>query len=47
MKIGTSDKIVAIVGAGYDNLNEDGRYGATQTFTGTGIVSLSNTRTGP
>ncbi|MRR05783.1 MAG: hypothetical protein EG828_02395 [Deltaproteobacteria bacterium] len=34
MKIGSSDKIVAFVGAGYDNMYEDGRYGATQTFSG-------------
>lgn len=41
VKDGANGKIVAIVGAGYDNANEDGRYGATQTFTGTGITSGS------
>lgn len=41
MKIGASDKIVAVMGAGYDNVNEDGRYGATQGFTGTSTVYLS------
>jgi len=46
MKIGTSDKIVAVVGAGYDNLNEDGRFGATQTFTGTGLASIATTGEG-
>ena len=39
-------KVVAFIGAGYDNLNEDGRYGATQTFTGTGIVTGSDTGSG-
>lgn len=38
MRIGSSDKIAMVIGAGYDNLNEDGRYGATQTFPGTGVV---------
>lgn len=41
VKDGANGKIVAIVGAGYDNANEDGRYGATQTFTGTGTTSGS------
>jgi len=40
MKIGSSDKIVAIIGAGYDNVNEDGRFGATQRFSGTATVFL-------
>jgi type IV pilus assembly protein PilY1 len=39
MKIGSSDKIVAFVGAGYDNAYEDSRYGATQTFSGSGTVN--------
>ena len=30
-------KVVAFVGAGYDNLNEDGRFGATQGFTNTDV----------
>jgi type IV pilus assembly protein PilY1 len=39
LKIGTTPMIAAIIGAGYDNANEDGRYGATQTFptTATGV----------
>lgn len=41
MKIGGNNKIVAFIGGGYDNLNEDGRYGATQTFTGTATVNTS------
>jgi type IV pilus assembly protein PilY1 len=41
MKVGTSDKIVAFIGGGYDNLNEDSRYGNTQTFTGTGTVTMT------
>lgn len=43
MKISNTDKIVAIIGAGYDNLNEDGRYGHTQVYTGTGAVVNANT----
>ncbi len=39
VKVGTTDKVVMVIGAGYDNANEDGRYGATQTFTGTGMAS--------
>jgi type IV pilus assembly protein PilY1 len=57
IKIGTNDKIVAFIGGGYDNCNEDGRYGATQYFTtscvgsyytpDSGLVtSLTNTVTG-
>jgi type IV pilus assembly protein PilY1 len=41
MKIGSLDKIVAFIGGGYDNLNEDSRYGNTQTFTGTGTVTMT------
>ncbi len=41
VKIGTTTKVVAILGAGYDNANEDGRYGATQTFSGTGTTTGS------
>ncbi len=41
VKDGANGKIVAIIGAGYDNANEDGRYGATQTFTGTGLTTGS------
>lgn len=46
MKIGSAEKIIAFVGAGYDNANEDARYGATQTFTGTGTVSYSDLGSG-
>jgi type IV pilus assembly protein PilY1 len=42
MKIGSSDKIIAFVGAGYDNAYEDSRYGATQTFSGTGTVNSAD-----
>jgi type IV pilus assembly protein PilY1 len=34
--------VVAFVGAGYDNLNEDGRYGATQGFTNTDVVTTED-----
>ena len=34
MKINGVAKIVAVFGAGYDNPNEDGRFGATQYFQG-------------
>jgi type IV pilus assembly protein PilY1 len=49
MKYGSpaTAKIVALVGAGYDNANEDGRYGATQTFPATASgVSPSLTGSG-
>ena len=36
VKVGSTAKVVAIIGAGYDNGNENGRYGATQTFDGSG-----------
>lgn len=39
LKVGAGYKIAAIIGAGYDNLNEDARYGATQNFSGTGTVT--------
>ncbi|MGH7273114.1 MAG: PilC/PilY family type IV pilus protein, partial [Nitrospiria bacterium] len=39
VKVGTMAKVVAVIGAGYDNANEDGRYGATQTFNGNGTTS--------
>ena len=42
MKTNAGNKVVAVIGAGYDNLNEDSRYGATQTFTGTGTVDLGD-----
>ncbi|RQW88635.1 MAG: hypothetical protein EHM79_05300 [Geobacter sp.] len=40
MNVGGTYMITAVVGAGYDNANEDGRYGATQTFptTATGVA---------
>ncbi|GLI38766.1 hypothetical protein KI811_02840 [Geobacter hydrogenophilus] len=46
MKIGGAEKIVAVIGAGYDNVNEDSRYGATQRFTGTGTVTSSDSGDG-
>ena len=38
MKIGAVSKMVAFIPGGYDNMNEDSRYGATQKFTGTGTI---------
>lgn len=57
IQIGSSDKIAAVFGAGYDNTHEDGRYGATQYFqasdssppgsaTGSGSNTSSNVTTG-
>lgn len=46
LKIGGIAKIAAIIGGGYDNLNEDSRYGATQTFDGTGTVNNSASGSG-
>lgn len=39
-KIGTTDKIVMIMGGGYDNCHEDARYGATQMFSGSCAGSM-------
>lgn len=46
LKIGTAIKIAAFIGGGYDNMNEDNRYGATQTFSGTGTISNSTSGAG-
>ncbi|MBW4054432.1 MAG: hypothetical protein HIU83_03320 [Proteobacteria bacterium] len=57
IRTGSTDKIAAVFGAGYDNPHEDGRYGATQNFqgvetgiagsaTGTGNFTSSNPGTG-
>ena len=42
IKLSGGDKIVAFVGAGYDNCNEDARYGATQTYPGACVTSPTN-----
>ncbi len=42
MKIGGAKKIVAFIGAGYDNANEDRRYGHTQYFDGVGTGAISS-----
>ncbi len=34
VKDGSAKKVVAFIGAGYDDVNEDQRYGNTQNFTG-------------
>lgn len=39
-KLGTTDKVVMIMGGGYDNCYEDERYGATQTFSGSCVGSI-------
>jgi len=50
MKISVSgtdvDKVVAIIGAGYDNIHEDARYGATQTFSDASSVTITATGSG-
>lgn len=46
LKVGTTFKIAAVIGGGYDNLNEDSRFGAIQTFLGTGAVSNAETGAG-
>jgi len=42
MQINGTTKVVAVFGAGYDNPNEDGRYGATQYFQGNGAGSAAS-----
>lgn len=46
IKAGSDYKIAAIFGSGYDNLNEDSRYGATQSCLGTGSVSNADAGAG-
>ncbi|MBV5340691.1 MAG: hypothetical protein J0665_14230 [Deltaproteobacteria bacterium] len=46
LKVGSTFKIAALIGGGYDNLNDDARFGATQTFLGTGAVSYAETGAG-
>ncbi len=38
IKHGSDIKIATFIGAGYDNCNEDGRYGSTQTFSGSCVA---------
>jgi type IV pilus assembly protein PilY1 len=42
MKIGGADKIVAFVGAGYDNIHEDTRFGNTRLYSNASAVSPSD-----
>lgn len=42
MNIGGTSKIVAFIGAGYDNIHEDTRFGNTQYFTNAASVSLTD-----
>jgi type IV pilus assembly protein PilY1 len=51
IKVGSYAKTVAIVGAGYDNFNEDGRYGATTSYpqvapSGTGAGNVTSAANG-
>ncbi|MBT1071482.1 pilus assembly protein [Pelotalea chapellei] len=46
IKIGGEEKIAAFIIGGYDNVNEDSRYGATQKFRGDGKVSLTDSGSG-
>lgn len=41
LKVGTATKIAALIVGGYDNMNEDSRFGHTQTFSGNATVSNS------
>ncbi len=41
LKVGTATKIAALIVGGYDNMNEDSRFGHTQTFSGSATVSNS------
>jgi type IV pilus assembly protein PilY1 len=44
IKVGSQTKIVAFVGAGYDNDNEDSRFGNTQLYTNAGVDPLISDR---
>jgi type IV pilus assembly protein PilY1 len=39
MKVNGATKVVAVFGAGYDNPNEDARFGATQYFNGSAVAA--------
>jgi type IV pilus assembly protein PilY1 len=39
IKVGSSKKVAAFIGGGYDNCNEDARYGLTTTYPGTCVSS--------
>jgi type IV pilus assembly protein PilY1 len=41
IKVGTQDKIAVVLGGGYDNCNEDARFGATQAFSGACVAAIS------
>jgi type IV pilus assembly protein PilY1 len=43
---GTTIKAAAFLGGGYDNCNEDGRFGATQTFSGSCVGVLATADSG-
>jgi len=44
--VGTQIKVAAFLGGGYDNCNEDGRFGATQTFSGSCVGVLATMDSG-
>jgi len=51
IKVGSYSKLVAIIGAGYDNYNEDGRYGTTTLYpqvapSGTGAGNVTSAAVG-
>jgi type IV pilus assembly protein PilY1 len=41
IKVGSTDKIAVFIGGGYDNCNEDARFGATQSFTGSCVSAIT------
>lgn len=46
IKIGDKVRIAAFIVGGYDNINEDSRYGATQSFNGSGKIDLTDSGSG-
>jgi len=42
----SNDKIAVFIGGGYDNCNEDARYGATQTFSGSCVSAVTTPDSG-
>ncbi len=46
IKVGSLDKIAVFIGGGYDNCNEDARFGATQTFSGSCVGAVTTPDSG-
>jgi type IV pilus assembly protein PilY1 len=46
IKVGSTDTIAVFIGGGYDNCNEDARFGAIQTFSGACVGAVTTADSG-